>query len=151
MFGLAPPGLATRRSEQGVQKCSTCRFESPLRKDTALRPVPNVESRPGVFLQHLLESELIGWVQRLFLVKAGRHQLCNVAILSDGHANYRPLLHGRVVFVTLESGGILPDLQSNKDQRRNHANGGNNLREIGYLSNDIGFTFRRLTIRSRRS
>jgi len=110
MFGFVPPTLATRRSEQGAQECSTCRFESPLRKDTALRPVPNVERRPGVFLQHLLESELIGCIQRPFVVEAGRHQLCNVAILSDGHADYRPLLHGRVVLVTLERSGILPDL-----------------------------------------
>ena len=72
MFGFAPPALATRRSEQGSQECSTCRFESPLGKDTSLRSVPNVKSRPGVFL-HLLQSKLIGCVQRALPMKPGGH------------------------------------------------------------------------------
>ena len=70
MFGFAPPALATRRSEQGAQECSSSRFESPLWKDTALRSVPNVESRPGVFLQHLLQPQLIGSIQRALSAKA---------------------------------------------------------------------------------
>src|SRR6476646_6529934 len=73
MFGFAPPTLATRRAEQGAQECSTCRFESPLRKDSALRSVPNVKSRPRVFLQHLLQSKLIGCVQRALPMKTGGH------------------------------------------------------------------------------
>src|SRR5919109_1217198 len=62
MFGLAPPVLTTRRSEQGAQECSSCRFESPLRKNTPLRSFPNVEGRPSIFLQHLLQPQLIGGV-----------------------------------------------------------------------------------------
>ena len=110
MFSFAPPALATRRSEQGAQECSTCRFESPLREDPALRSVPNVKSRPGVFLQHLLQSKLIGCVQRALPMKTGGHQLRDVAMLGDGHADHGPLLHSGVVFVPLEGGRILFDL-----------------------------------------
>src|SRR5437763_14646850 len=69
MFGFAPPALATRCSEQRVQERSTCRFESPLREDSALRSVPNVKCRPSIFLQHLLQSKLIGCVQRALPMK----------------------------------------------------------------------------------
>ena len=110
MFGFAPPVLATRRSEQGVQECSTCRFESPLRKNTALRSVPNVKSRPGVLLQHLLQPQLIGGIEGTLSVQAGGHQLRDVAMLDDGHADHGPLRHRRVVFVPLEGGRILFDL-----------------------------------------
>ena len=84
MFGFAPPALAIRRSQQGVQECSTCRFESPLRKNTALRSVPNVKSRPGVLLQHLLQPQLIGGIEGALSVQAGGHQLRDVAMLGDG-------------------------------------------------------------------
>src|SRR5437762_11611793 len=110
LFGFAPPALATRRSEQGAQECSTCRFESPLRKNSALRSIPNVKSRPGVFLQHLLQSKLIGGIQRAFPLKAGGHQLGDVAVLGDRLADHRPLFHRRVVFGALEGAGILLDL-----------------------------------------
>src|SRR6266478_8685613 len=63
MFGAAPPSPATCRFEQAGQEWPSRRFESPLRKDTALRSVPNVESRPGVFGQHLLQPQLIGGIQ----------------------------------------------------------------------------------------
>src|SRR4051812_27660572 len=110
MFGFAPPALATRRSEQRIQERSTCRFESPLREDSALRSVPNVKSRPGIFLQHLLQSKLIGCVQRALPMKTRGHQLRYVAMLGDGHTDHGPLLHGRVVFVPLEGSRILFDL-----------------------------------------
>ena len=110
MFGFAPPALATRCSEQGGQECTSRRFESPLWKDTALRSVPNVERRPGVFLQHLLQPKLIGSIQCALSVKAGGHQLGDVAVSSDRHAYHRPLGHRGVVFVALERAGVLPDL-----------------------------------------
>src|SRR5438477_11934725 len=76
MFGAAPPGPATRRPEQVAQEWSSRRFESPLRKDTALRSVPNVERRPGVFGQHLLEPQLIGGIEGGALsAKASGHEL----------------------------------------------------------------------------
>ena len=62
MLGAPPPGPAPRRSEHVAQEWPTRRFESPLRKDTALRSVPNVKSRPSVFGQHLLQPELIGCI-----------------------------------------------------------------------------------------
>src|SRR6266480_4113081 len=79
-FGVAPPGPATWRRAQTAQKRTSRRFESPLRKDTALCSVPNVERRPGVFLQHLLQSQLIGGVQRALSAQARGHQLCNLAV-----------------------------------------------------------------------
>ena len=50
MFGTAPPSSATRRSEQGRSKGPARCFKSPFRKNTALRPFPNVKSRPGILL-----------------------------------------------------------------------------------------------------
>jgi len=110
MFGFAPSALATRRSEQGAQECSTCRFESPLRKNTPLRSLPNVEGRPGIFLQHLLQPQLIGAIQGTLSMEARGHQFGNVAVFGDRHADHRPLRHGRVVLVPLECAGILPNL-----------------------------------------
>lgn len=57
IFGAAPPGPATCRAEHVAQEWPSRRFESSLRKDTALRSVPNVERRPGVFSQHLLQPK----------------------------------------------------------------------------------------------
>ena len=110
MFGFAPPALATRRSEQGAQECATCRFESPLRKNTPLRSLPNVEGRPGIFLQHLLQPQLIGGIQGTLSMEARSHQFGDVAVFGGRHPNHRPLCHGRVVLVPLECAGILPDL-----------------------------------------
>ena len=110
MFGFAPSALATRRSEQGAQECSTCRFESPLRKNTPLRSLPNVEGRPSIFLQHLLQPQLIGAIQGTLSMEARGHQFGNVAVFGDRHADHRRLRHGRVVLVPLECAGILPNL-----------------------------------------
>ena len=43
-------------------------------------------------------------------MKTGGHQLGDVAMLGDGHADHGPLRHGGVVFVPLEGGRILFDL-----------------------------------------
>jgi hypothetical protein len=51
----------------------------------------------------------------------------------DCLTNHRPLRHRGIVLVALECAGILFDLLRDKDQRRNHTNRGDNLREIGYL------------------
>jgi len=110
MFGFAPPALATRCSEQGGQKCTSRRLESPLWKDTALRSIPNVERRPGVFLQHLLQPQLIGSIQRALPAKAAGHELGNVAVLGDCLTKHRPLLHRGIVLVTLKRGRVVFDL-----------------------------------------
>ena len=110
MFGAAPPGLATRRSEQAAQERSSRRFESPLRKNTALRSVPNVKSRPGIFLQHLLQPQLIGRINGALSMQASGHELGNVAVFGDGHADHRPLRHRGIVLVALERARILSDL-----------------------------------------
>ena len=116
MFGFAPPALATRRPEQGAQERSSCRFKSPLRKNTPLRSLPNVEGRPGIFLQHLLQPQLIGGIQGTLSLEARGHQFGNVAVLGNCLADHRPLLHRGIVLVPLECAGILPDLQTDKDQ-----------------------------------
>ena len=96
-------------------------FESPLWKNTALRSLPNVEGRPEIFLQQLLQPELIGGIEGSLAMQAGGHQFGNVAMFGDGHADHRPLRHGGVVLVPLEGAGILPDLETDKEQRHNHA------------------------------
>src|SRR6476646_7992349 len=101
MFGFAPPALAARRPEQGVQECSACRLESSLREDTTLRSVPNVKRRPGVILHHLLQAKLIGRIEGAFPMKSGGHQLGHVAVLRDRLADHRPLFHRRIVFGAL--------------------------------------------------
>jgi hypothetical protein len=63
IFGAAPPGFAAHRSEQAAQVRSDRQFESPLWKNTALRSLPNVEGRPEIFSQHLLQPQLIGCIQ----------------------------------------------------------------------------------------
>src|SRR5690349_12719800 len=73
MFGAAPPGPAARRRENAAQECPCRRFESPLWKNTALRSVPNMKRRPSVFLQHLLQSQLIGRIQGTLSAKATGH------------------------------------------------------------------------------
>ena len=110
MFGAAPPGPATRRPEQFAQEWPSRRFESPLRKDTALRSVPDVERRPGVFAQHLLQPQLIGSIQGTLAVKASGHEFGNVAVFGDGHPDHRSLRHRRVVLVALERARIVFDL-----------------------------------------
>jgi len=110
MFGSAPPSPAARRPEQFAQEWPSRRFESPLRKDIALRSVPNVERRPGLFGQHLLQSQLISGIHRQLTVKASGHEFGNVAVFSDGHADDRPLRHGGIVLVALERARIVFDL-----------------------------------------
>src|SRR6266567_1994524 len=106
MFGAAPPRLATRRTEQiGHHRSGRC-FESSLRKDTALRSVPNVERRPRVLSQHLLQPELISSIQGALSVKASSHELGNVAIFSNRHADHRPLRHRGIVLVALKGARI---------------------------------------------
>ena len=110
MFGFAPPALATRRSEQGAQECSTCRFESPLRENTTLRSLPNVEGRPGIFLQHLLQPQLIGGIQGALSIEAAVINSAMSRCLAIAMADHRPLRHGGIVLVPLKCAGILPDL-----------------------------------------
>jgi hypothetical protein len=69
-----------------------------------------VERRPGVFLQHLLQSELIGSIQRALPAKASGHKLGNVAVSGDGLTNHRPLRHRGIVLVALERARIVFDL-----------------------------------------
>ena len=102
MFGAAPPGFAAHCSEQAAQECPSRRFESPLRKDTAQRSVPDMESRPGVFGQHLLQPQLIGSIQGALSAKTSGHELGNVAVSGDCLTNYRPLRHSGIVLVALE-------------------------------------------------
>src|ERR1700681_1136655 len=99
MFGAAPPGSAALRSEQVAQERSGRQFESPLWKNTALRSLPNVEGRPGVFSQHLLQPQLIGGIEGTFSVQASGHQFGNVAVFGDRHADHRPLRHRGIVLV----------------------------------------------------
>jgi len=110
MFGAAPPDPATRRPRHVAQEWPARRFESSLRKDTALRSVPNVESRPGVFGQHLPQPELIGSIQRALSAKASGHELRDIAVSGDWLTNHRPLRHGGIVLVALQRAGIVFDL-----------------------------------------
>src|SRR5258707_13085461 len=107
MFGAAPPRLATRRTEQIADHRSGGCFESSLRKDTALRSVPNVERRPGVLSQHLLQPELIGSIHGALSMKTSSHKLGNVAVFSDRHADYRPLRHRGIVLVALKCARVV--------------------------------------------
>src|SRR5947207_9249796 len=110
MFAAAPPGPVTCRVKHVAQEWPTRRFESPLRKDTALRSVPNVKSRPGVFGQHLLQPQLIGSIHGALSAKASGHELGNVAVSGDCLTNHRPLRHGGIVLVALERARIVFDL-----------------------------------------
>ena len=110
LFGAAPPPRATCRSEQATQVYSTRQFESPLREDTALRSLPNVEGRPYILSQHLLQPQLIGSTQGALSLKPGGHELGNVAVFGDGHADHRLLRHRRIVLVALERPRILSNL-----------------------------------------
>ena len=133
VFVNAPPSSSTRRSKQAVQESPARRFKSPFRKDTPLRPFPNVEGCPGILLQHLLQPELIGGIESTLSMEPTGHQFGNVPVLGDGHADHRPLRHCRIMLVTLKRPRVLSDLQTDKDQRYNHANRRNDLRQIGYL------------------
>ena len=53
-----------------------------LSKDSALRSVLVVKSRPGVFLQHLLQPQLIGGIEGTFCVQASGHQLRDISMLA---------------------------------------------------------------------
>jgi len=110
LFGAAPPPPATYRSEQATQVCSTRQFESPLREDTTLRSLPNVEGRPCILSQHLLQPQLIGAIQGALSLKPSGHELGNVAVFGDGHADHRPLRHRGIMLVALESPRILSNL-----------------------------------------
>ena len=122
MFVTAPPSSSTWRSEQAVQKSPARRFKSPFWKNTALRPFPNVEGCPGIFLQHLLQPQLIGGVEGTLSLQAGGHQFGNVAVFGDGHADHRPLRHGRVVFAALQCARVVLDLHPDEEQRGDDAN-----------------------------
>ena len=110
MSGAAPPGAAAHRPEQFAQEWPSRRLEGPFRKDTALRSVPNVERRLGVFAQHLLQPQLIRRIQGALAVKASGHEFGNVAVFGDGHPDHRPLRHRRIVLVALERARIVFDL-----------------------------------------
>jgi len=110
VFVIAPPSSSTRRSKQAVQESPARRFKSPFRKDTPLRPFPNVEGCPGILLRHLLQPELIGGIKGTLSVQASGHQFGNVAVFGDGHADHRPLRHRVIVLGALERARILSDL-----------------------------------------
>jgi len=66
-----------------------------------------MKGRPRVFSQKLLQPQLIGSVHGALSAKAGSHQLSNVAVPGDGHADYCPLHHSGIVFVAPECGCVL--------------------------------------------
>ena len=110
MFGATPPGAAAHRPEHAAQECAARQFESSLWKDTALRSIPNMEGRPGVFSQQLLQPQLIGSIHGALTVQASGHELGDVAVSGDRHSDHRPLLHRGIVLVALQCGRILSDL-----------------------------------------
>ncbi|PYM01702.1 MAG: hypothetical protein DMF19_05640 [Verrucomicrobia bacterium] len=63
-----------------------------------------------MFGQHLLQPQLIGSIQGALPVKASSHELGNVAVFGDRHADHRPLRHRGIVLVALERAGIVFDL-----------------------------------------
>jgi hypothetical protein len=102
-------------------------------KNTALRSVPDLKGRPRLFGQHLPQSQLIGRIHGALSVQTSGHELGNVAVLGDRLPDYRQLSHRRIVLGALQRSRILPNLQTNKDQRYDHTNRSNDLREVGYL------------------
>src|SRR5262245_15740153 len=128
-----PPSRATRGPYHRSQERSTDDFESALGKNTALRSVPDLKGRPRLFGQHLPQSELIGLIHGALSVQTSSHELGNVAVLGDRLPDHRQLSHRRVVLGALQRSGILSNLQANKDQRYEHTNRSNDLREVGYL------------------
>src|SRR5436190_18201088 len=75
MFGAVPPGFAAHCSEQAAQECPSRRFESPLRKDTALRSVPDMESRPGFFRTASAPASADRSIQGALSAKTSGHEL----------------------------------------------------------------------------
>ena len=80
-----------------------------------------MERSPGIFLQHLLQSQLIGSIEIALAVKAGGHELGNISVSGDRLAEHRPLRHRRIVFVTLKRARVVFDLSTDKDQRHDDA------------------------------
>jgi hypothetical protein len=68
-----------------------------------------------------------------FSAQTSGHELGYVAVLGDRLPDHRQLSHRRIVLDTLQRSRILSDLQANKDQRYDHTNRSNDLREVGYL------------------
>src|SRR2546423_6288256 len=110
MFGAVPPSSAAHRSEQAAQVRSNRQFESPLRENTALRSLPNVEGRPEIFSQHLLQPQLVGGIESSLSMQPSGHQFSNVTVFGGRHADNRPLRHRRIMLVALERPRILSDL-----------------------------------------
>jgi hypothetical protein len=60
MFGITPPRSATPSSKHATQEGTRRHFKRPLWENTTLRSIPNVEGRPSVFSQHVLQPQLVG-------------------------------------------------------------------------------------------
>jgi len=75
-----------------------------------------MKSRPELLGQKVLEPQLVRCIQGALSTQAGRHQLGNIAITGNSHADHGLLRHGGIVFVALEGGGILSDLETDKDK-----------------------------------
>jgi hypothetical protein len=73
-----------------------------------------VVGRPSVLSQHLLQPQLIGSIQGELALKAGGHELGDVAVLRDRHSDHRPLRHRGIVLAALQRGGIRSDLYSDE-------------------------------------
>jgi hypothetical protein len=78
-------------------------------------------------------SQLISSIEVAIGIKAGSHELGYVAILRDRLTKHRPLRHRGIVFVALKRARVVFDLSTDKDQRDDEANRGNDLSEIGQL------------------
>src|SRR5690242_15579231 len=92
-----------------------------------------MKRRPSVLLEKLLQSELIGCVERPPSAKTVGHEFSEVAVFGDRHPDHRPLRNSRIVLVALKRGGGLPDLKANKNQGQNAARRSNDLRQVGQL------------------
>src|SRR5690348_3168690 len=110
IFCGAPPCSATLGGEEASQEGTGGQLERPCGKNSALGSIPDMKRGPGMFLQQLLQSQLIGSVHGTYPGKTGGHELSEIAVFSDCHADHGPLSHGGIVLVALERSGILFDL-----------------------------------------
>ena len=110
MLGAAPPTATTLGFEQAAKKRPARKLERPSWKYSTPRPVPDVKGGPGVFLQHLIQPELISGIQGTASAKPIGHQLGDVAVSGDRHSDHSPLRHSGIVLVALERARIVFDL-----------------------------------------
>ena len=99
--------VAAVRSVSRKSGSPSFRLESPASPrdgGAALRPV----GKPGRSFTRVTAT--FGFSHGALSVKASSHELGNVAVSGDGHADHRPLRHSGIVLVALERGRILFDL-----------------------------------------